>query len=472
MGHKALYRKFRPRLFSELKGQAATASILREQVSQGEPSHAYLFSGPRGTGKTSAAKIMAMALVCENSQDGEPCLRCENCKAALLDNMPDIVEMDAASNNSVENARDLRESVALMPVRSKRKIYIIDEVHMLTRSAFNALLKTLEEPPAHVVFILATTELQKLPATVLSRCQRFDFRRISDSEIIERMKEVLKEEGGDASGEALTMLARAAGGALRDALSMLDKCLSISKDITSDSVRELIGLADTQAVASLLDAALAGDAKTALAALLELLDRGAQPAALISAMMSELSGRLEKDADAKVVFALEILADTEVKLRYTSAPAVQLETAAARIAIGAGESTAALLTRIERLEKRPVQTVTIPAQQQKKQQPKPKRAEPKPDSELGKAWERACKRLIELGDVAMRPFISVVKPIGISGGSAVLTSTNYDKAKMMMDSARASKLEEILSEEMGKKLKLELEEYVPPEENDGIEFID
>ncbi|MFR2969826.1 MAG: DNA polymerase III subunit gamma/tau, partial [Christensenellaceae bacterium] len=317
MAHKALYRKFRPRRFSELKGQTTTAAILRGQIASGEPSHAYLFSGPRGTGKTSAAKITAMALVCQNPQEGEPCLECENCKAALADNMPDIIEMVAACNYSVENARDLRESVALMPVRADRKVYIIDEVHMLTRSAFNALLKTLEEPPEHVVFILATTELQKLPATVLSRCQRFDFRRIGDSEIKERMREVLEAEGGKAEDEALGMIARAAGGALRDALSMLDKCISLGGEITADSVRELIGLSDADALSEMVDCALLGDAKNALKVLAELTDEGAQPAALANAMMNELSGRLEKDAGAQVVFALEILADTEVKLRYT-----------------------------------------------------------------------------------------------------------------------------------------------------------
>ena len=283
--------------------------------------------------------------------------------------MPDIIEMDAASNNSVENARDLRESVALMPVRADRKVYIIDEVHMLTRSAFNALLKTLEEPPEHVVFILATTELQKLPATVLSRCQRFDFRRIGDSEIKERMREVLEAEGGKAEDEALGMIARAAGGALRDALSMLDKCISLGGEITADSVRELIGLADADAISAMVDSALLGDAKNALKVLAELTDEGAQPAALANAMMNELSGRLEKDAGAQVVFALEILADTEVKLRYTTAPTVQLETAVARIALGAGETTAALLARIERLEKRPAQAAAAPESEPKRQKP-------------------------------------------------------------------------------------------------------
>lgn len=476
MAHKALYRKFRPRRFSELRGQTTTAAILRGQIASGEPSHAYLFSGPRGTGKTSAAKITAMALVCQNPKEGEPCLQCENCIAALRGDMPDIIEMDAASNNSVENARDLRESVALMPVHADRKVYIIDEVHMLTRSAFNALLKTLEEPPEHVVFILATTELQKLPATVLSRCQRFDFRRIGDLEIKERMREVLDAEGGKAEDEALMMIARAAGGALRDALSMLDKCLSLGEEITVSSVRELIGLADAEAISELVDKALLGDAKGALETLAKLTQSGGQSAVLANAMMNELSLRLRKGVDANIVFALETLSETDVKLRYTTAPTVQIETAVARIALGAGSSTAALLARIERLEKRPTAPHVNETPKPVKTPPKPKKPEPKPDIELEKAWKTVCNKLLEQGGVAFKPFFSLVKPVGISGGgSVILRAADYDryfKAKMMMDNIRASDLEKTLGEEMGRKLRLELEPQEEPDKNVGIEFID
>ena len=342
-------RKYRPASFDTVVGQLAITSTLRNAIVNHQLAQAYLFTGPRGVGKTTCARIFAKTINCLNLQpNAEPCNECESCKAFNAGRSLNIHELDAASNNSVDDIRGLVEQVRILPQVGKYSVYIIDEVHMLTRSAFNALLKTLEEPPEHVVFILATTELQKLPATVLSRCQRFDFRRIGDSEIKERMREVLEAEGGKAEDEALGMIARAAGGALRDALSMLDKCISLGGEITADSVRELIGLADADAISAMVDSALLGDAKNALKVLAELTDEGAQPAALANAMMNELSGRLEKDAGAQVVFALEILADTEVKLRYTTAPTVQLETAVARIALGAGETTAALLARIEK----------------------------------------------------------------------------------------------------------------------------
>ena len=219
MAYKALYRQFRPRRFEDLKGQELITRILRNQIIQNEPAHAYIFSGPRGTGKTSTAKIFAAALNCENPENGEPCLKCQNCIAALNDSMIDIIEMDAASNNGVDNARDIRDKAGLLPTRGRYKVYIIDEVHMLTGPAFNALLKTIEEPPEHVVFILATTELDAVPKTVLSRCLRFDFKFIDRKLVIERMKEVLRTTGMTADEDALEDIADASEGAMRDALT-------------------------------------------------------------------------------------------------------------------------------------------------------------------------------------------------------------------------------------------------------------
>ena len=229
MAYKALYRQFRPRRFADLKGQDMIARVLKNQIMAGEPAHAYLFSGPRGTGKTSTAKILAMALNCLHPEGGEPCLVCENCRAALSDAMIDMIEMDAASNNGVDNARDIRDKAGLLPTRGKYKVYIIDEVHMLTGQAFNALLKTLEEPPAHVVFILATTELDALPKTVLSRCLRFDFKFIDRREVVERMQEVLRATGGEAEEDALYEIAEASEGAMRDALTILEKCCAFRR---------------------------------------------------------------------------------------------------------------------------------------------------------------------------------------------------------------------------------------------------
>lgn len=243
MGYTALYRKFRPLNFSEMVGQEHITRTLRNQVIEQRVGHAYLFNGGRGTGKTSAAKILARAVNCLNPKDGEPCNECEICKAILLGSLTDVVEMDAASNNSVEDIRAIRDEVNFLPTRAKYRVYIIDEVHMLSTGAFNALLKTLEEPPEHVKFILATTEPQKLPATILSRCQRFDFKRISTQDIIKRLEIICKESNIQISKEALELIAILSEGAMRDAISILERCAAEqTEEINEDKVRDLVGI--------------------------------------------------------------------------------------------------------------------------------------------------------------------------------------------------------------------------------------
>ena len=243
MGYTALYRKFRPLNFSEMVGQEHITRTLRNQVIEQRVGHAYLFNGGRGTGKTSAAKILARAVNCLNPKDGEPCNECEICKAILSGSLTDVVEMDAASNNSVEDIRAIRDEVNFLPTRAKYRVYIIDEVHMLSTGAFNALLKTLEEPPEHVKFILATTEPQKLPATILSRCQRFDFKRISTQDIIKRLGIICKESNIQISKEALELIAILSEGAMRDAISILERCAAEqTEEINEDKVRDLVGI--------------------------------------------------------------------------------------------------------------------------------------------------------------------------------------------------------------------------------------
>ena len=243
MGYTALYRKFRPLNFSEMVGQEHITRTLRNQVIEQRVGHAYLFNGGRGTGKTSAAKILARAVNCLNPKDGEPCNECEICKAILSGSLTDVVEMDAASNNSVEDIRAIRDEVKFLPTRAKYRVYIIDEVHMLSTGAFNALLKTLEEPPEHVKFILATTEPQKLPATILSRCQRFDFKRISTQDIIKRLEIICKESNIQISKEALELIAILSEGAMRDAISILERCAAEqTEEINEDKVRDLVGI--------------------------------------------------------------------------------------------------------------------------------------------------------------------------------------------------------------------------------------
>lgn len=243
MEYTSLYRKFRPLTFNEIVGQEHITKTLKNQIISERIGHAYLFNGVRGTGKTSAAKIFARAINCLNPKDGEPCNECEICKAILSGSLTDVVEMDAASNNSVEDIRAIREEVNFLPTLAKYRVYIIDEVHMLSSGAFNALLKTLEEPPEHVKFILATTEPQKLPATILSRCQRFDFKRISNENIIKRLEIVCKEARINITSEALKIIAALSEGALRDALSILERCAQDEIDkIDENKVRDLVGI--------------------------------------------------------------------------------------------------------------------------------------------------------------------------------------------------------------------------------------
>lgn len=243
MGYTALYREFRPKTFGEMVGQEHITKTLRNQIISNRVGHAYLLNGGRGTGKTSSAKILARAINCLNPKEGEPCNECEICKGILSGSITDVVEMDAASNNSVEDIRSIREEVNFLPTIAKYRVYIIDEVHMLSTGAFNALLKTLEEPPEHVKFILATTEPQKLPATILSRCQRFDFKRISNENIIKRLKIVCNEAKIQITEEALNTIAVLSEGAMRDALSILERCVQDGVDnIDDDYIKELVGI--------------------------------------------------------------------------------------------------------------------------------------------------------------------------------------------------------------------------------------
>ena len=275
MGYTALYRKFRPQTFAEMVGQEHITRTLRNQIMANRVGHAYLFNGGRGTGKTTSAKVLARAINCLNPQDGEPCNECEICKAALNGSLTDIVEMDAASNNSVEDIRSIREEVNFLPTKAKYRVYIIDEVHMLSQGAFNALLKTLEEPPEHVKFILATTEPQKLPATILSRCQRFDFKRISNEDIIKRLEIVCKESNIEITKQALNIIASLAEGAMRDALSILERCVQDGENnIDEDKIKELVGIPKITYIHSITEAIIKYNIDEAMESITKVLDEG------------------------------------------------------------------------------------------------------------------------------------------------------------------------------------------------------
>lgn len=288
MAYMALYRKYRPQSFDAVVGQEVTIRILKNQITSGRIGHAYLLTGIRGTGKTTIAKIFARAINCPNNQDGNPCNTCETCREIEQPGVMDIIEIDAASNRGVDEIRDIREKVKYPPTLGRYKVYIIDEVHMLTREAFNALLKTLEEPPAHVVFILATTEPNKLPMTILSRCQRFDIRPISQEAIVARMGEILADLDVQIEPEALQFIAARGDHSMRDALSILDQVIDLQEDgqpITYSQVLDFLGMADQQTIRQLITHIAQRDASSALTLLKTLKERGRDAALILDQMI-------------------------------------------------------------------------------------------------------------------------------------------------------------------------------------------
>ncbi|EFX53471.1 DNA polymerase III, subunit gamma and tau [Streptococcus cristatus ATCC 51100] len=288
--YQALYRKYRSQTFGQLVGQQVVATTLRQAVEQGKISHAYLFSGPRGTGKTSVAKIFAKAMNCPNQKDGEPCNDCYICKAITEGSLEDVIEIDAASNNGVDEIRDIRDKSTYAPSMAKHKVYIIDEVHMLSTGAFNALLKTLEEPTENVVFILATTELHKIPATILSRVQRFEFKSIKTQDIIGHIEWILEQEGIDFEQEGVQIIARRAEGGMRDALSILDQALSLTQEnrLTTDIAEEITGSISLGALDAYVAALIAHDAVTALDNLNLIFDSGKNMARFVTDLLQYL----------------------------------------------------------------------------------------------------------------------------------------------------------------------------------------
>ncbi|KIR03108.1 DNA polymerase III subunit gamma and tau [Lachnospiraceae bacterium TWA4] len=315
MAYTALYRKWRPQTFLDVRGQDPIVTALKNQIKTGRMGHAYLFCGTRGTGKTSIAKIFARALNCEHPVDGNPCNECESCKSALAGSNLNVVEIDAASNNGVDNIREIREEVRYAPTQGKYKVYIIDEVHMLSTGAFNALLKTLEEPPAHVIFILATTEAYKIPITVLSRCQRYDFRRISLDVIAGRLLELINGEQLEIEEKALRYIARKADGSLRDAISLLDQCIAFhfGEKLTYESVLDVLGSTSYEVFSKLLQALLDGKSAECIYQIDEIVMQGRELSQLVSDFIWYLRNLMllkssDLDADTLEVSEEELLA--------------------------------------------------------------------------------------------------------------------------------------------------------------------
>ncbi len=284
MSYTALYRKFRPAAFEDVKGQEHIVTTLKNQIKAERTSHAYLFCGTRGTGKTTIAKIFAKAVNCENQRDGSPCGECALCRAISAGASMNVIEIDAASNNGVDSVREIVDEVTYSPAEGKYKVYIIDEVHMLSIGAFNALLKTLEEPPSYVIFILATTEVHKIPVTIMSRCQRYDFRRITIDTISERIKELMEKEQVSIEEKAVRYIAKTADGSMRDALSLLDQCIAFhfGKELTYDKVLDVLGAVDTEVFSRLLRVVLDGDVAGAIALLEEIVMQGRELVQFVS----------------------------------------------------------------------------------------------------------------------------------------------------------------------------------------------
>lgn len=393
MAYLALYRAFRPETLDEVVRQEHVVKILRNQIQQDKVGHAYLFCGPRGTGKTSIAKIFARSINCLSPVNGSPCGHCTACAEMKAGSSLDVLEIDAASNNGVDEMRELREKVQYPPVSGKYKVYIIDEVHMLSVGAFNALLKTLEEPPKHAVFILATTEAQKIPATILSRCMRFDFKLIPQSDLEAHLRRVLDSLGKTYEDEAVAAIARAGNGSVRDMLSIADMCVSYeSGKLTYQGVNAVLGSADFSAMAELCGQMLAGDGAAALTAVERILSEGKSAGllskdilqfihqcsvaktcrdaqkilALPSDIFAEVKEIASKTEGARLLRTSEIFAETESRLRYSASPRIVLETAVLKASVPSTDyDPEALLSRIAALEKQIAEGVPVAAPPQK-----------------------------------------------------------------------------------------------------------
>lgn len=412
--YQVLYRKYRPKVFADVYGQEHVTSTLKNEIKENRIAHAYLFTGSRGTGKTTCAKILAKAVNCENSIDGEPCNECEVCKGLDSGTIYDVVEIDAASNNGVDNIRDLREEANYTPSRGKYRVYIIDEVHMLSTGAFNALLKTLEEPPAHVIFILATTEVHKLPATILSRCQRFDFKRIQPETMSVRLKQVAQLEGMELDDDAAILIARIADGALRDGLSILDQCAGRSKKIDSALVSEVAGLAGREALYKLTDCICTQNSSSAMTVISELYQNSYDMERLCVEMINHLRNFLivktVKDSRGliictddeynsiilsaenftleNVIFALDLFQDALTKIKTGANARVELEMAFVKLCEPKLDvNIDSLVDRISKLERAVNRGVNVSQQPAVVENARPVVAENKQEVKAEKAVE-------------------------------------------------------------------------------------
>ena len=507
MAYTALYRKFRPLTFDEFAGQEHITKTLKNQIVAGRVGHAYLFSGGRGTGKTSAAKVLARAVNCLNPKDGEPCNECEICQGILNGSLTDVVEMDAASNNGVDDIRQIREEVNFLPTKAKYRIYIIDEVHMLSPGAFNALLKTLEEPPEHVKFILATTEPQKLPATILSRCQRFDFKRIPTEDIKERLKKVSTEIGVTISEEALDTIAVLSEGAMRDALSILERCIQDGDTkITDEKIKDLVGIPKLEYIYKTVKSILEKDSEAALETTQIIIDEGKDINNFIWEMIKYLKdvliykskGKIElyskEDVEKidelakaaskdELFYVIKELSEVENEIKWASQKAIMFQAEIIKLTIdsrntGNVEDIEKRITLLEqKVEKGPAKiaksggSTYIPydtepiAQAQAEKTVKKEKKEAtksKEDASLASLtsteyWPKVLKNLKSNGMPQLFAVLSNTKAVELNDMQLGIVGINSMGEMMIKDPINNEKIRKAIFEETGKEMAVKIE---------------
>ena len=495
MSYTALYRKFRPTEFEDVKGQEHIVRTLRNQVNAGRIGHAFLFCGTRGTGKTTIAKILAKAVNCEHPVDGSPCNTCAVCQSINNQTSMNVIEMDAASNNGVDNIREIVDDVQYSPTQGKYKVYIIDEVHMLSTGAFNALLKTLEEPPSYVIFILATTEAHKIPITILSRCQRYDFRRITIDVIADRLRELLDKEGVQAEEKAVRYIAKAGDGSMRDALSLLDRCIAfyLGEELTYDKVLEVLGAVDVEIFSKLFGYVANGQVTGCMEILEELVIRGRELGQVVSdftwylrnLLLVKTSKHAEEVVDVStehfavmqeecelvdaetIMRYIRVMSELSNQIRYASQKRVLIEVALIKLCRPAMETNYdSILDRIRVLEKKleqgvPVQVVQAVGQQESPQPVAAKeetiqaleQAVPEDLKQVAKNWDRICGTL----SGSVRALLREAMPSVGEGNSLLLVFHNDVHYGMFDSEDHIAELKDAIEHQIQKEIEIKLQ---------------
>ena len=494
MSYTALYRKFRPDEFEDVKGQDAIVRTLKNQINADRIGHAYLFCGTRGTGKTTVAKIFAKAVNCEHPVDGSPCGECAMCKSIAAGTSMNVIEIDAASNNGVDNIREIREEVTYRPTEGKYKVYIIDEVHMLSIGAFNALLKTLEEPPEYVIFILATTEAHKIPITILSRCQRYDFKRISIETIAARLRELIDKEGWDVEDKAVRYIAKMADGSMRDSLSLLDQCAAfyMNETLTYDHVLEVLGAVDTEVFSRLLRQLLAMDVHQVIETVDELVMQGRELSQLAAdftwylrnlllvkssdnmedvldvssenlALLKEEAQMIDSDT---LIRYIRIFSDLTNQLKYATQKRVLLEVTLIKLCRPAmDQNKDALLDRIRAIEKQleegaweaPVRERIVYASDAKEAgEPKPKPELPQALNEDVKAVAKDFRMIINEASPMLRTYLKKARLSAGEGNRLLIVLPDELRASAVATPEHKEEIQSLIEQKIGKKVEIDV----------------